>query len=200
MGARPSPKLTSLARDRLTDEALLTRFLDGHEAAFTELMRRHEDKIFTLALGMTGNRADALDATQETFITAFRRAGSFRGDSAFGTWIFRIGINSCHDLIRRRKPWTEFDAAVEASHPSTRGHEDAVAARLDVARALDALPDVYKEAVTMHDLGGIPYDEIARLTDANIGTVKSRISRGRRALALFLEQEGQPQPSKKRWP
>jgi RNA polymerase sigma-70 factor, ECF subfamily len=187
-----------LSRDGPSDEALLESFLGGHEPAFAELMRRHEDRIFALALGMTGNRADALDATQEAFITVFRRAESFRGESAIGTWIYRIGINACHDLIRRRKPWAQWDPS-ESHPPATRGVEDAVAARLDVAQALDSLPDHYKVAVTLHDLGGVPYDEIARLTDVGIGTVKSRISRGRRALAAYLEQGAQPGTSKKQW-
>ena len=87
----------------LTDEALLDRFHRGAQEAYPVLMRRHEDRIFGLALRMTGDRSDALEATQDTFISAFRQAGSFRGDSSFGTWLYRIGINACRDLLRKRR-------------------------------------------------------------------------------------------------
>lgn len=175
--------------DAGSDEDLLRSFVAGNESAFTELMRRHEDRIFTLAYRMTGDRSDALDATQDTFVTAFRQASSFRFDSAFGTWLYRVGINSCHDLLRKRKRWvlrSEDDGPEEPDRTSP-GVEDSVTTRLDLTRALAQLPEEYREAVVMHDIGGVPYQEIARITDARIGTVKSRISRGRRRLAELLE-------------
>ncbi len=142
-------------------------------------------------------RADALDATQDAFVAAFRRARSFRGDAAFGTWIYRIAINAAQDLLRRRGRDSLVDDEqpdVRASGPADRVEETAVA-RLDVARALVALAPEYREAVVMHDLGGVPYDEIAQLTGAPMGTVKSRISRGRRQLAELLEQRAAREPS-----
>jgi RNA polymerase sigma-70 factor (ECF subfamily) len=182
-----------------SDEALLEVFLRGQESAFTELVRRHEDRIFALALKMTGNRSDALDATQDTFIQCFRQAAKFRGESAFGTWLYRIGINSCRDLLRKRKrlPALE-DEVPEADPPSDRGPsiEDAVSARLDLRTALAALNEDYREAVALHDLGGVPYEEIATMTGVSIGTVKSRISRGRKRLAELLEQQGGAKTSK----
>ena len=175
---------------RPADEELLTDFLGGSENAFTELVRRHEDRIFSLAMRMTGNRADALDATQETFIQAFRKAARFRGDSAFGTWLWRIGINACHDLLRKRKraPEPEAEPGAEDSPAGSRTIDETVVTRLELRDALAELSSDYREAVVMHDLGGIPYEEIARLTGVSIGTVKSRISRGRKRLARLLEQ------------
>jgi RNA polymerase sigma-70 factor (ECF subfamily) len=169
-------------RAQATDEALLEVFLKGREAAFTELVHRHEDRIFALALKMMGNRADALDATQDTFILAFRQASKFRGESAFGTWLYRIGINACRDLLRKRKRLP--DPEDELPEPDDKGYdganvEELVATRLDLKRALAELNDDYREAVCLHDLGGIPYEEIASITDVSIGTVISRISRGR---------------------
>jgi RNA polymerase sigma-70 factor, ECF subfamily len=182
-----------------TDEALLEVFLRGRESAFTELMRRHEDRIFALALKMTGNRADALDATQDTFILAFRQAGKFRGESAFGTWLYRIGINACRDALRKRKrlpePEDELPEAADERYGGP-GVEEVVATRLDLKRALAELNYDYREAVCLHDLGGIPYEEIAALTGVSIGTVKSRISRGRKRLGELLEQQSLPQASK----
>lgn len=178
------------------DEELLRSFLDGDNAAFDLLMNRHEARVFAAALRITGSRSDALDATQEAFITAFRRAETFRGESAFGTWLFRIAINAAKDVVRRRKPTeelTEHEARV-----SPQRLDESVSLRLDLARALQDLPEEYREAIVMHDLGGIPYDEIAVTTGVRIGTVKSRISRGRRRLAEMLEPRSEPASSKDR--
>ena len=183
--------------DDRSDEDLLAAYRGGDGDAFAPLMRRHEDRIFALAMKMTGDRNDALDVTQETFVIAFRRADQFRGESAFSTWLYRIGINACHDLLRRRKriPDPVEEPQASESLPVEAVDERAVL-RVDLARALAALPRDYKEAVVLHDLGGLPYEEIARVTGAKVGTVKSRISRGRRLLAGALEQPTPAGPSK----
>lgn len=183
--------------DTRSDEELLKNFLDGNQTSFAELMRRHEDRIFALAFRMTGQRSDALDATQDAFVAAFRQANKFRFDSTFGTWLYRIGINACHDLLRKRQRWStdDRDQTEQADYASSR-FDESVAAKLDVSRALAHLPAEYREAVVMHDLGGVAYDEIARLTEVPVGTVKSRISRGRRRLAELMEHPGPPTESK----
>ncbi len=172
-----------------SDQGLLEAFLGGDNDAFSGLMERHEDRIFGLCLKMLHNRSDALEASQEIFITAFRRASSFRGDSAFGTWLYRIGINHCKDMLRKRKDLLlETDQLeIERVDPRQRGIDEATALRLDLSKALAGLPDDYREAVVMHDLGGVPYEEIAAITGVPVGTVKSRISRGRRQLASLME-------------
>jgi RNA polymerase sigma-70 factor (ECF subfamily) len=191
-----------VARDtKVADEELLEQFLQGDEHAFTELVRRHEDRIFALALKMTGNRTDALDATQDTFILAFRQAGKFRGDSAFGTWLYRIGINASKDLLRKRNRLPEPNEELHEYPEGQSGGpriEDRVATRLDVKRALSDLNDDYREAVCLHDIGGVSYEEIATVTGVSIGTVKSRISRGRKRLGELLEQQSAPRASKDR--
>ncbi len=179
-----------------TDEQLLAGFVGGDESAFEELMRRHEERIFALAIRMTGDRADALDAVQETFIAAFRRASSFRGQSAFGTWLYRIGINTCTDLLRKRKRSPEPREELVLADPTTAPMEDSVAQRDALARALEGIAPDYREAVLLYDLMGASYEEVAQLTEAPLGTVKSRISRGRRILAQKLEHPTAPQPSK----
>jgi RNA polymerase sigma-70 factor, ECF subfamily len=172
-----------------SDHDLLQSFLEGDNDAFSGLMERHEDRIFGLCLKMLHNRSDALEASQEIFITAFRRAASFRGDSAFGTWLYRIGINHCKDVLRKRKDLLLESDQLEIERVDTRqrGVDEAAALRLDLSRALAELRDDYREAVVMHDLGGVPYEEIATLTGVPVGTVKSRISRGRRQLGRLLE-------------
>lgn len=173
-----------------SDEQLLRNAAAGDGDAFTALMRRHEDKIFALALRMTGNRTDALDATQDTFISAYKQAGKFRGESQFSTWLYRVGMNACNDLLRKRSraPRPSSDEMNDAEPVKGPGVAEGVALRLDLSRALAQLPDDYREAVAMHDLGGVPYEEIAGITGVAVGTVKSRISRGRKRLAEILEQ------------
>ena len=181
--------------DELSDVQLLRLFLSGKQGAYEVLMRRHEDKIFGLAMRMTGNRSDALDATQDTFVTAFRKAKTFKGQAAFGTWLYRIGINTCHDLIRRRKLLPEPSEVVE-TNPASSQVEDPVIARVDLARALNRLANDYREALILYELAGLSYEEIARVQKVAIGTVKSRISRARDRLALEVEQTPRAQPSK----
>lgn len=185
-----------MARD---DHDLLKDAVNGDDAAFAELMTRHEDRIFALALRMMGQRDDALDATQDAFVAAFRRAGSFRGDAAFSTWLYRIAINTCKDALRKkaRTPSPERESDDEGGRADpTPSPEAAAVTRIDVARALAALPEDYREAVVLHDLAGVSYEDIATATGVAVGTVKSRISRGRRKLARSMEQAADPGSSK----
>lgn len=185
--------------EALNDLELLESSVTGDAGAFTQLMRRHEDRIFAITLRITGDRNDALDATQDTFISAFRRAGDFRGESQFSTWLFRIAVNASKDVLRRkaRAPVPQEEEALDNVRASSDTPVDQqVITRLEVGRALAALPEEYREAVAMHDLGGIPYEEIALLTGAALGTVKSRISRGRKRLGELLEQGGSRPASK----
>lgn len=183
----------SLAHER-SDELLLRDFIAGDPDAFEVLMKRHEDKIFALASRMTGNRYDALDATQEAFISAFRNARKFKGNSAFSTWLYRIAINSCTDLLRRKLRQVPV-ADVEVGRPPWTTTDD-IPLRMDLQEALGGLSPDHREAVIMHDIGGYPYEDIAMITGVQLGTVKSRISRGRKKLAESLEQGGLRESSK----
>jgi RNA polymerase sigma-70 factor (ECF subfamily) len=152
--------------------------------------------VYSVAYRMMGNEHDALDAVQETFLNAYRRAASFRGESALGTWLYRVTINTCLDLLRRRSRTpqpAESQVQEEAYAPDVATQ---VTERMDLARALRELGDDFREVILMHDVGGVPYEEIARLTGTSIGTIKSRISRGRRKLAELLEQPAGHRTSK----
>jgi RNA polymerase sigma-70 factor (ECF subfamily) len=175
--------------EKASDEDLVQRFVaNGEEPAFVELMTRHEDRVFAMALRITGDRADALDAAQEAFISFFRRAASFRGESALSTWLYRIAMNAAYDVVRKRRSTPEpRQELLEPLPEGVTGMEEGVAMRSDIAHALALLPTEYRDAVVMHDLGGLPYEEIAKVTGVSLGTVKSRISRGRRRLAELLE-------------
>ena len=183
-------------RDPLSDEALLGQAAAGDQSAFTALVRRHEDRVFGIALRITGDRADALDATQDTFVSVFRQAGTFRAEAAFTTWLYRVAVNACRDLLRRRRRLPEPTEEVPERPRPGIATEDLVGLRLDLAEALAQLPAEYRDALLMHDLRALPYEEIAQATGVALGTVKSRISRGRRRLAELLEQPAQAGASK----
>lgn len=181
----------------LSDTELMARVARGDHNAFGALVTRHEDKLFSVAYRVLGNRQDALDATQDALLSAFRQAAKFRGDSAFSTWLYRIGVNACNDLLRKKKRFVLTDDPEPPEIAGPRTDEDAVR-RVDLSRALASLQPEYREAVVLHDLGGVPYEEIARITATRIGTVKSRISRGRKRLAELLEQPDVARSSKAR--
>lgn len=176
--------MTTAARDA----ELLARVIDGDHAAFEEIMRTHEDRIFSVCLRIMGNRELALDVTQEAFLTVFRKASQFKGEAALGTWIYRIAVNTCYDQLRRqqRRKTTSFP---EHYDPADHGAEDAVssaALRPEIEAALAALSPDFRTAVILSDIEGVALPDIARILEVPIGTVKSRVFRGRRLLAAEL--------------
>lgn len=159
---------------------------DGDHDALAVLLRRHETRVYGLAYRLLGNRADALDASQEVFITLFRKARSFRAEAAFTTWLHRLTVNACHDLGRKRARMPEVVEELEAVSPDQIQRSDE---RLAIESALAALPEDQRTAATLRDLIGLSYHEIAETTGVPVGTVKSRIARARVALARMLEDE-----------
>jgi len=179
------------------DQELIRRFRQGDRDAFVALMARHEAKVYNLAYRMLGRAEDASDATQEAFLSCFRHLGSFRGDAAFSTWLHRIAVNACFDLIRRRPATTSLDQ--EITEPAAvADHAEQAAAAADVHRALLAIPPEFRAVLILHELQDVPVEEIASALDVPVGTVKSRLHRGRVALgrALAREPDRVPAPSK----
>jgi len=172
--------------DRATaDSNLVERYLAGDVEAFEELMRAHEDRIFAVCLRMLRDREAALEATQETFITVFRKADRFAGRSAFGTWLYRVAINSCYDLARRNRRH-KADPLPETHDPVDPTAGDAfgsVEVRPEIEAALDELPVEFRAAIILSDLEGLALDTISEVLGVPVGTVKSRVFRGRRLLA-----------------
>lgn len=167
-----------------SDEDLLRAFLTtADQDAITELLRRHESRVYGLAYRLLGNRPDALDVTQEVFITVVRKSRSFRFQSAFTTWLYRLTINAVHDSRRKatRAPIPSESVPSETSDPIEESTE-----RMAVADGLRQLPLDQREAVVLRDLLGASYEEIAEATSVPVGTVKSRIARGRLHLASLL--------------
>lgn len=170
-----------------TDEELVRRFLAGDRSAFGTLVERHERRVYNLAYRMLGRPEDAADATQDVFVTCLRKLSSFRGSSAFTTWLHRVAANACYDILRRRP--REQPAPENPEPAPTADPAEASATAIDVQRALLQVPEEYRVVLIMHDVQGVPYQDVAEAIGTPVGTVKSRIHRGRVALARALGLE-----------
>lgn len=181
------------------DELLLRRACKGDVQAFEELMQSHESRIYAIALRMMGNREDAQDCAQEAMVRIYRAMGSFKGQSALATWIYRITMNTCLDELRRRKArkLTSLDSLVDNGwSPTDTGdtpeeHGLRVEKQNALNQAIQSLPDDMRAAIILRDVKGYSYDEIASILDANVGTIKSRISRGREKLREILSKQSE---------
>jgi RNA polymerase sigma-70 factor, ECF subfamily len=177
--------------DRGPDAALLAAHVAGDPDAFAELVRRHRDRLWAVALRTIGDREEASDAVQEALLSAYRRAGTFRGDSAVTTWLHRIVVNACLDRIRRRssRPTSPIG---ELDPPSRRDDSASAELRIDVDRALARIPEGQRLALVLVDMQGLPVAEAAQILGVPEGTVKSRCARGRAALAPLLRGTDPP--------
>jgi RNA polymerase sigma-70 factor (ECF subfamily) len=186
---RPAP---AAEPDGPSDAELLRRHIAGDADAFGELFRRHKDRLWAVALRTLGDPEEAADALQDAMISAFRRASSFRGDSAVTTWLHRIVVNACLDRMRRRaaRPATTGSdqqaldiAAVARALPDPSSDSDT---SLDVMAALRMLPPDQQAALVLVDMLGYPVADAADVLGVSVGTVKSRCSRGRVRLLPHL--------------
>lgn len=181
----------------LDERELIRKAGDGDAYAFEQLMTAHESKMYAVALRMCGNREDAQDCLQEAMLRVYRAMSGFKGQSSFSTWVYRITMNSCLDELRRRKSraGTSLDALLEngfspcddgdtPEQNSLRSEQRRV-----LERAIAALPEDMRSAIVLRDIQGCSYDEIAQALDANVGTIKSRISRGREKLRAVLSEQ-----------
>ena len=175
------------------DRALLAAHLDGEPHAFDDLLRRHRQRLWAVALRTLGDPEEAADAVQDACLSAYRGAGTFRGDAKVTTWLHRIVVNACLDRVRRRavRPTVPLPEQPPAD-PRDRISERETS--LEVTRALAALPDEQRLAIVLVDLQGLSVDEAAVVLSIPAGTVKSRCFRGRARLAVTLAylREGPP--------
>lgn len=159
----------------------------GDRAALERLLREQYDRVYALALRLLGDRRDAEDATQEALIAVVRGLHHFDGRSAFTTWVYRVATNTCLDELRRRR---RRPATVELQGADPRAAvphgEPLVDDRLEVGAALGTLPPEFRAAVVLRDLCDLEYAEIGEVLGIPAGTVRSRIARGRAALARAL--------------
>ncbi len=181
----------------MDDESLLERARQGDSGAFTTLVERHQDELYTMALRLLGAPADAADVVQETFLRAYMRLPELRAVSVRG-WLFRVAVNASRDVQRRAvrrpaDPLEDRDGKVLELPSHDVGPEAAAEARERAAairEALLGLPADYRVAVVLRDVNDLSYEEIAEVLRVPLGTVKSRLSRARSMLAGSLRRSG----------
>lgn len=173
-----------------SDAELVERHLTGDRRAFDEIVSRYERRVWAVCLRMCGNPDDARDAAQETFLTAFRSLRSFRGDAQLSTWLHRVAVNSCLDLLRKRgrRHDQPLDDVPDAASGDPAPEDIAIASQRarEVRRALLRISDDHRAVLVLHDLQGLQYAEVAEALDVPVGTVKSRLHRARLEMARLL--------------
>jgi RNA polymerase sigma-70 factor (ECF subfamily) len=170
------------------DIELIDQYLAGDVDAFTELVAAHEDRVFAICLRMLRNREAALDATQDTFLTVFRKADSYRAQAAFSTWLYRVTMNTCYDHLRRekRKQADQLPDRYDPADPQSTDPFESAEVRPDIENALRRLSPEFRAAVVLVDLQGMSLDQASDTLEVPTGTIKSRLFRARKQLAQSL--------------
>lgn len=170
------------------DFSLIKNFIDGEESAFNELLKRHKEKVRNI-IYVTLSNTDAIDdIAQEVFITVYKHLKTFRFESQFTTWLYRITINKCKDHLRKKSIRKIFLPLKDDEEHNVLGSIDEDTDIKQIVRnAIASLPDKLRIPIVLKDIEGFSYQEIADTMDCEIGTVKSRIFRGREALKNILK-------------
>jgi RNA polymerase sigma-70 factor (ECF subfamily) len=189
-GDRASPSRTPRAESTGGDRDVAARCLAGDAGAFERLYKQHAARLYNLAYRMAGS-AEAEDLLQDVFLQAYRKLGTYKGDSSLGTWLFRLAVNLCLDHLRSKQgrmgqvtdSLDEEDAAPVASpyRPT-----EANVARLDLEQAIATLPPSYRAAFVLHDVEGYQHDEVARILGIAEGSSKSLLHKARLRLRAIL--------------
>ena len=184
----------------MTEKELLRRSKEGHVASFEELISVHQQKVYNIALRMLANEQDAFDASQEVFIKVYKNLDKFQENSSFSTWLYRITTNTCLDMIRKNKDkkndisidsqveFEDGEASFQLEDKNADVEEEILKKerRQALYEAIQQLNDEHKKMIVLRELQGMSYQEIAEITGANIGTVKSKINRARISLKNSL--------------
>jgi RNA polymerase sigma-70 factor, ECF subfamily len=174
--------------DTLTPEQRTTT--DDSATEFESLYRDYRSRVFSTAYRMVSNRADAEDITQDVFVKVFKKLGSFRGDAAVSTWIYRITVNACLDFLRRRK----LRQTVPLDESMTAGSQPMSVGKL-IEGTLPRLPPGYREVFVLYDIQGLKHSEIAQVLGISEGASKSQLHRAR----AFMRRELAPYIESMRW-
>lgn len=186
-----SPPETPSAAERpaVTDAALLTAHINGDPHAFSEIVKRHRDRMWAVALRTLGDPDEAADAVQDAFVSAYRKAATFRGEAAVTTWLHRIVVNACLDRMRRKsvRPVAD-DELIEAAERESPLPDQTLEREvsMEVSAALKMLPSDQRAALVLVDMMGYSVEDAAQVLQVPSGTVKSRCARGRAKLAPIL--------------
>jgi RNA polymerase sigma-70 factor (ECF subfamily) len=183
----------------LTDSALVGLARAGDLTAYDQLVRRYQERVFSTVYHMTSNHEDANDLTQESFIKAYRALNSFKGDSSFYTWVYRIAVNKTINFLKQRKNRVHLslndldlnaehdpDLVALVSEKTPRRALNLSELQEKLNAAMQKLSDTHRWVVTLHDIQGLPHDEIARMLNCNVGTVRSRLFYARQQLQGHL--------------
>ena len=187
------------ANDPHEERRLVERAKGGDMEAYDDMVRRYQERIYATIYHMTANHEDANDLAQETFIKAYQALKSFKGDSSFFTWVYRIAINKTINFLKQRKNRThmslndldfnaEHDADLVAliSEKTPRREVNLIELQEKLNAALQKLSEVHRMVVTLHDVQGLSHEEISRIMDCNTGTVRSRLFYARQQLQAYL--------------
>ena len=177
---------------RPEEMALVERCRAGDLAAFEELYRAHAGRLFSVACRMLGNPSDAEDLLQEIFLSAHRKLDGFRGESALGTWLYRLAMNHCLDFLRSRSARTgqltdPLDDDPGSYEPGRRGLAEQTVSKIDLERALARLPEGCRAAFVLHDVEGLEHREVAVALGIAEGTSKSQVHKARLRLRALLQ-------------
>jgi len=184
------------------ENEIIQRVLGGDKNAFEGLVMANQKNVYNLALKMTRNEDDALDLSQEAFVKAFRQLGNFRRDSRFSVWLYRLTYNLCIDFLRKKPKAQTVSLSYEDESgetapieiPDLRNLPEDNALRNEMRKnitdSINELPQKHREMVTMREVTGMSYEEIASTLNINVGTVKSRLARARLKLIEILKEKG----------
>ena len=195
---------------RVTEQELVSAAKAGDQQAFEQLVQDNQNRIYSLAVRLAGDREEAFDLAQEAFVKAWQGLPAFQGESSFATWIYRLATNVCIDYLRKQKrrrqvesevslddeelSWTEPADWSQDPHRQLERSEQGRA----LARGLEALPEQQRQILVLRELSGLSYQASAEKLNLDLGTVKSRIARARMALRKILAEDGNfsvPPPS-----
>jgi len=178
-----------------SDRSVIKRAQQGDEQAFATLFQLHKKRVYSVCLQMTKDTADAEDLTQEAFLQVFRTVNSFRGDSAFSTWLYRVAVNTVLMKLRRRKkpPILSLDEPVSADSPSLKRDVGSVDPslhgaidRIALRRAMEELPEGCRQIFDLHEVEGYQHHEIAQLLQCSIGNSKSQLHKAKMKMRDLL--------------
>ena len=186
----------------MPDKELVKRAKAGDQGAFEQLVLENQNRAYSLALRLIGDREEAADLAQEAFVRAWQGLEQFQGGSSFATWVYRLTTNVCIDYLRKKKRREAVEPVVSLDDPDSGWAEPSTWERdpqrlLErsergeaLARGLDRLPDWQRRALVLRELSGLSYQEIGEALDIDLGTVKSRIARARLSLRIILLEDG----------
>ena len=189
----------------MTDQELVLRAKQGDQAAFEQLVVDNQNKVYSLALRLIGDREEAADQAQEAFLKAWQGLNAFQGESSFSTWLYRLTDNACLDLLRREKK-RRGDASLDDEEslslaqqlphpgPSPQEHLERGERMTALEQGLQQLSQEHRRILVLREINGLSYQEIGAILGLSDGTVKSRLARARLALANYLRQSGNFSP------